>query len=169
MLLRRHVHARGNERAIGSDRAATGRRSLGRNDRCVASRPAIRRQKHLVGIALDRAIRRVARRSNDPDADVRTGRPWIAFGARRSGRARIAFRPLISTAAQHCGSECDGDERPRDGHGAAASRLTPTALTTCHLVAQRKSSCRKGSTEYASPRAAGTLKQRLLGKIPFCP
>src|SRR2546423_5042989 len=99
MLLRRHPHACINKRAVGRDRAATGRGSLGRDDRRIASWPAISRQEHLVGIALHGAIRRIASRSNDPDADVGARRAWIAFGAWRSGRARIAFRPLIAPAA----------------------------------------------------------------------
>jgi hypothetical protein len=177
MLLRRHVHACGNERAIGRDRAATGRRSLGRDDRRIASWPAIRRQEHLIGIALHRAIRRVARRSNDPDADVGAGRAWIAFGAWRSGRAPLAFRPLISTAAQHRGSQCDGDQGPQDRHR-AASRVTTAARTpqpkrrvrtaggTCHLVAQRKFSCREGSDRVCLTPRSGKIETAFAWKNP---
>jgi hypothetical protein len=180
MLLRRHVHACGNERAIGRHRTATGRRSLGRDDRRIASWPAIGRQEHLIGIALHRAIRRVARRSNDPDADVGAGRAWIAFGAWRSGRPRLAFRPLISTAAQHRGSQCDGDQGPQDRHS-AASRVTLAARTpqpkrrvqtaggTCHLVAQRKFSCRKRPDRVCLTPRSGKIERAFAWKNPGLP
>ena len=116
-LLRRYLHACCDQRTIGGHGTAAGCRPLTGNDRGVASDSAICGQEQLVLSALHAAIRGVAIRSNDPNAEWGAGRTGIAFRARGTGRPRIALGPLTLTATNHCAGQRHRNEHSQHTHG----------------------------------------------------
>src|SRR5262249_286456 len=116
-LLRRYLHACGHRQTVGRHRTGGGWGPLGGNDGGVASGAAIGGQEHFVLGALHAAIRSVAVRSNDANAERRARRTGIAFRTGRAGRPRITFGPLTLTATHHCASQRHRNEHSQHTHG----------------------------------------------------
>jgi hypothetical protein len=119
-LLRRHLHAGRDQRAVRRHGTATRRLPLGRDDRGVAPSTAIGGQEHLVVGALHSTVGRVAGRSNHPNAERRarrTGRTGFATRPLRAGGPRIALRPLPLSATRQGGRQYKGNEQAEHRHG----------------------------------------------------
>src|SRR5262249_55477430 len=67
--------------------------------------------------ALHAAVRSIAIRSNDANAERGAGWTRIAFRARRAGRPRIALGPLTLTATHHCAGQRHRNEHSQHLHG----------------------------------------------------
>jgi len=144
-LLRRYLHACGDKGTIGRHRTAAGCGPLGGNDGGVASNSAIGGQEHLVLSALHAAIRSVAVRSNDANAERRAGRTGIAFRTRGAGRPRITLGPLTLTATQHCAGQRHRNEHSQHIHGLPSEE----GATGCPISCSRKRPTERASRQNA--------------------
>jgi len=145
VLSRWHLRARRNKRSIGRHLTAAGCGSLAWEDGGVPSRSAIGGQEHLVLSALHAAIRSVAVRSNDANAERRAGRTGIAFRTRGAGRTRITLGPLTLTATQHCAGQRHRDEHSQHIHGLPSEE----GATGCPISCSRKRPTERASRQNA--------------------
>jgi len=144
-LLRRYLHACCDQRTIGGHGTAAGCRPLTGNDRGVASDSAICGQEQLVLSALHAAIRGVAIRSNDPNAECGAGRTGIAFRARGPRRPCIALGPLTLTATHHCAGQRHRNEHSQHTHGLRSKE----GATGCPISRSRKRPIGRASRQNA--------------------
>src|SRR6266496_5717802 len=95
--------------------------------------------------ALHAAIRSVAVRSNDANAERRAGRTEIAFRTRGAGRPRITLGPLTLTATQHCAGQRHRNEHSQHIHGL----LSEEGATGCPISCSRKRPTERASRQNA--------------------
>ena len=164
-LLRRYLHACGNKRTVGRHRTAAGCGPLGGNDGGVASGAAIGGQEHLILGALHAAIRSVAVRSNDANAERRARRTGIAFRTGRAGRPRITFGPLTLTATHHCASQRHRNEHSQPTHGLPSEE----GATGCPISRADKRPTERASRQNAVGDSGGvSYKYRPTGLESLC-
>jgi hypothetical protein len=134
-LLRRYLHACCDERTIGRHRTAAGCGPLAGDDGGVASRSAIGGQEQLILSALHAAVRGVAIRSNDANAESGAGRTGIAFRARGARRSRIALGSRLALTATHQSArQRDRNEDSQHAHGHPSEE----AATACPISPSSK-------------------------------
>jgi len=159
-LVRRYLHACRNQRTIGRHGAAAGCRPLAGNDGGVASDSAICGQEQLVLSALHAAIRGVAIRSHDPNAEWGAGRTGIAFRAGRPGRPWIALGPLTLPATHHCAGQRHRNEHSQHTHGLRSEE----GATGCPISRSRKRPTGRASRQNAvGGRGEVSYKYRRIG------